>query len=64
MGLSLLRVTTVESKFDNIGLKASLNELSCTRASVNELSCTKVSVNELSCAKVSVNELTCAYAER
>ena len=41
---------TVECKFDNIGLTASVNVLSCARASVNELSCAKVSVSELSCA--------------
>ena len=42
--------SAVECKFDNIGLKASVNALSCARASVNELSCAKVSVSELSCA--------------
>ena len=41
--------STVECKFDNIGLKASVNVLSYTRASVNELSYAKASVNELSC---------------
>ena len=45
-----IAISTVEYKFDNIGLTASVNVLLCERASVNELSCANVSVSELSCA--------------